>query len=230
MLAPPPHELAEQALLLGGLFGAPPYVGAARNRYIRWGPPDTQRGHMPRCGHPQNSIFAAFMTGPHLAISPSMNTFSSAGVPPPTMAPSLSKSSSALGVLRKSLTPPLSLAITSPGTPEGASRQYHTEASKPGRPASDTVGTSGSCLARVAVDTARARSLPACASGTYGVIASMLISMCPPRRSLMIAPPPRYCPCFMSRPAFCCSNTPVIWPSVPLPGKAAVSLPGLALA
>ncbi len=46
----------------------------------------------------------------------------------------------------------------------------------------------------------------------------------------MIAGLPRYCAGTNVMPALCCSNSPVTWPNVPLPGYPAVILPGFALA
>lgn len=55
-----------------------------------------------------------------------------------------------------------SLAMASGGVPAGANRPTQASSSKPGRPASAVVGTSGSMGWRVLLVTARALSLPVC--------------------------------------------------------------------
>src|SRR5437763_1434207 len=51
--------------------------------------------------------------------------------------------------------------MTSGGVPAGAAKTYHAVASKPGKPASSAVGTSGNCSERLLLVTARPRSWPA---------------------------------------------------------------------
>ena len=56
----------------------------------------------------------------------------------------------------------VSWEITGAGVPAGANKPTHASSSKPGRPASATVGTSGSIGWRVLPVTAKAFSLPCC--------------------------------------------------------------------
>ncbi|MNU10124.1 hypothetical protein D3C72_2570980 [compost metagenome] len=62
--------------------------------------------------------------------------------------------------------------------------------SKPAKPASCSVGTSGSDEDRLAVVTASARSLPALMWGSTGVMVSNDIDTCPPSRSVVSGPLP----------------------------------------
>ena len=59
-------------------------------------------------------------------------------------------------------------------------------ASKPGKPACSTVGTSGNCCVRRALVTASARSLPACTWGPGLVVSVQAKSSWPPIRSVSI--------------------------------------------
>lgn len=74
-------------------------------------------------------------------------------------------------------------ATVSGGVPAGASTPNQVPMSKPFKPASSSVGTSGSAPERLPVVTASARSLPALMCGSTGVTVSKLIRICPPSRS-----------------------------------------------
>ena len=78
----------------------------------------------------------------------------SCGVPPTGSAPSLIMPASTAGWAMISLTCRFSVAITSGGVPLGAKKPNHEPASKPGKPLSATVGTSGSERERFALLTA----------------------------------------------------------------------------
>ena len=58
--------------------------------------------------------------------------------------------------------------ITAAGVPLGAKKPSHSDTSKPGKPDSATVGTSGSDGSRFAVLIASDRSLPVLACGSSG--------------------------------------------------------------
>ncbi|MNS52612.1 hypothetical protein D3C72_853330 [compost metagenome] len=76
------------------------------------------------------------------------------------------------------------------GVAAGARMPNHVPISKPFRPASSMVGTSGSTLERLAVVTASARSLPALMCGSTGVSVSKDMVTCPPSRSVVSGPLP----------------------------------------
>ena len=81
---------------------------------------------------------------------------------------------------------------TALGVAAGATRPYHTEASKPGKPDSAMVGVSGKIAVRVGLSTASTRSLPL---RTWGCTPNALTATkgtCPPITSVMAGEPPRY--------------------------------------
>src|SRR5262249_44280910 len=110
----------------------------------------------------QNLIFAALMIGPHLSISDCVKALRSSGLPPAVSMPRSPSSSFVAGLRSQSLIAALSLVRTSGSVLAGASTAYHTLASKPGRPDSDTVGTFGSFAQRFADAIASALILPDC--------------------------------------------------------------------
>src|SRR4029453_15257097 len=112
----------------------------------------------------------------------------------------------------------------------GASTPNHDEASKPGNPASATVGTSGSAGARVLEVTASARSLPALICGSDGGRLSNISCTWPLRRSAKAGALPLYGTCVICTPAITLKSSPDRWIDVPLPDDAKLSFPGLALA
>ena len=81
-------------------------------------------------------------------------------------------------------------ATMSLGVAAGASTPNQVPMLKSFRPASCSVGTSGSALERVAVVTASGRSLPALMCGSTGVMVSNDIRICLPSRSVAIGPLP----------------------------------------
>jgi hypothetical protein len=69
--------------------------------------------------------------------------------------------------------------------PAGAKRPIQLITSKPGNPASATVGSSGAAADRVLPITASARSLPAFTCGsTVGIVAKIIV-IWPPSRSVI---------------------------------------------
>ncbi|KAG1244047.1 hypothetical protein G6F65_022027 [Rhizopus arrhizus] len=71
------------------------------------------------------------------------------------------------------------------GVPAGATIPYQATLSAPGRPASATVGTSGSRGERLASATAKARSWPDFTNDRMGGTPLMTIWVRPPRVSVM---------------------------------------------
>src|SRR4029453_17843883 len=110
----------------------------------------------------------------------------------------------------------------------GASTPNHDEASKPGRPASATVGTSGSAGARVADVTASGRSFPALICGSDGGRLSNISCTWPPSRSCSAGALPLYGAGVIWTPAIPLNSSPDRWIDVPGPDDAKLSLPGLA--
>ena len=87
------------------------------------------------------------------------------------------------------------------GVPAGAAKPVHATNSKPSRPTSLVVGTSGSDLRRTAPVTASARSRPdlMCGSSTLGF--SIMKVICPPNKPATALAPPLYGMCTTSKPA-----------------------------
>ncbi|MCY1202392.1 hypothetical protein D9M72_138780 [compost metagenome] len=77
-----------------------------------------------------------------------------------------------------------SLAAMAGGVPLGAHRPYQVLMSKPGKPDSAMVGTSGNSATRCATVTATARSLPDLMNGVADGIESNMNWICPPTRSV----------------------------------------------
>jgi hypothetical protein len=100
--------------------------------------------------------------------------------------------------------------------PLGAKKPNHEPASKPGKPRSATVGTSGMERERLTLVTAMARSLPAWMCWiTEGMVANMNW-MRPASRSFS-ASAPRYGTCVISMPARLPSMKPDRCDEVPMP-------------
>ena len=80
--------------------------------------------------------------------------------------------------------------MVSGGVPAGASKPNQVDTSYPATPASDTVGTSGKLVERVALVTAIARSLPDCTCGTAVAVLLKKTSVYPPIVSVSAGPVP----------------------------------------
>ena len=115
-------------------------------------------------------IPASLTTFAQRSFSRRMNVPNSSGDMSRTSAPCAASRSFMSGVCRILPTSAPSFATISRGVPGGARMPCHEPVSKPGRPCSATVGTSGIALTRLALDTARMRSLPLF---TCGYVASM---------------------------------------------------------
>src|SRR5262249_26654738 len=105
-------------------------------------------------------IPANFTTLPHFSVSSAMSVAKSAGEPVITVPPRSAIRLPICGSARAALISLLSLSTISAGVALGAPTPSQVLASKPGR-TSPTVGISGNTCERVAVVTAKGRSLPA---------------------------------------------------------------------
>src|SRR6266545_3051557 len=92
---------------------------------------------------------------------------------------------------------------------------YHEETSKPGTPASAIGGRCGTAGIRLAVVTARPRSLPPWISGSTAPILLNITSTRPGKRSLSAGPAPRYGTCSISMPAMRLNSSPERCTEVP---------------
>src|SRR5262249_27418004 len=135
-----------------------------------------------------------FTTLPHFSVSSAMSLPKSAGEPGSTVPPKSANRAFNLGSASPVLISVLSFPMISGGVFLGAQRPTHWLASKP-LTKSPTVGISGSASDRVAVVTAKARSLLAL---MYSIDAAMSVNVtwiCPPSRSVIAGPAPRYGTC-----------------------------------
>src|SRR5262249_44779424 len=101
----------------------------------------------------------------HCTTSDLIHAFASAGVPPAGLRPCSRSCTITPSDFRTRLASMLSRATASAGLPAGAAIPYQPVTSKPGRPLSATVGTSGASCERLVEGTASARSLPEAARG-----------------------------------------------------------------
>src|SRR5262249_28336557 len=104
-------------------------------------------------------ILAARITLPHFSVSSAISLPKSAGEPASTVPPSSASRAFILGSASAVLISALSFPMISRGVFLGAQRPTHWLASKP-LTKLPTVGISGSTSERIAVVTAKARSLP----------------------------------------------------------------------
>ena len=86
----------------------------------------------------------------------------------------------------------LSLATISFGVSFGTHSPYHSEAKKPGSPASSAVGIAGDDGSRVLPVTANGLTLPAATSDLKFDAGSIMKSICPANRSCIAGALPRY--------------------------------------
>src|ERR1700756_4175447 len=107
------------------------------------------------------------MTSAHFLVSAAMNAPKSLPKAVPGSEPSSRMRATMSGASSALATSSRSRASTGSGVFDGATRPYQEEASKPTRPCSPTVGTSGSADGRFAPALASARTLPA-AGGHVG--------------------------------------------------------------
>ena len=124
----------------------------------------------------------------------------------------------------------LSLSTTGAGVAAGATTPYQVPVSKPGRPDSAIVGTSGRMATRLSDDTASGRILPAFTCGIRVTMLSNCAWNTPPSRSLVAGALPLYGTCTAEMPAALVKNSPPRCCAVPAPPLPMFSLPGLALA
>src|SRR5262245_1521480 len=100
----------------------------------------------------------------------------------------------------------------------GANSALNVPETKPGKPDSIMVGTSGSENQRSAPVTASAVNLPSLISGSTGASATDPSSTVPSSTAMVAGPPPRYGMCTISMPARSLSCSAVRCDFVPAPG------------
>src|SRR5215470_10998542 len=129
-----------------------------------------------------------FATCAHFSMSWRKKASSSAGVIVIGIAPWRSHAATISGRVMVLLMAALSLSTIGFGVPAGAIRPSQIVASNPGTPASAMVGTSGSTLDRVVAVVPSARTWPAWTLDAMVVMASNIISICPPMTALRLSP------------------------------------------
>src|SRR5262245_59489798 len=174
-------------------------------------------------------ILPARTTLAHFSISSTISFPQSAGEPGSVHAPISASRALSFGSASPALISWFNLSTMSAGVFLGAHTPFHVLASYPVTK-SPMVGRSGSASERVAVVTARARSLPALMCGMDGCRLSKATWTCPARRSVSMGAEPRYGTCCMLTPVISLNSSPDIWIDVPVPDDAMLILPGLALA
>ena len=92
-------------------------------------------------------------------------------------------------------------AMTSGGVPDGASTPPHEVDSKPGRPESEIVGTSGKAPARFFAAMPIAFTLPPLICGVAATMVAKAMVTSPLMSAVIAAASPLYGTCWMSRPA-----------------------------
>src|SRR5262249_27235993 len=135
-------------------------------------------------------IPASRMTLRHCTTSDLIHAFASAGVPPAGSRPCSRSCTITPSDFRTRLASMLSRATASAGLPAGAAIPYQPVTSKPGRPLSATVGTSGASCERLVEVTASARSLPEAARGIALTAGANIMRICPLRRSVIAGTAP----------------------------------------
>ncbi len=105
----------------------------------------------------------------------------------------------------------------------GTSTPYQLLASKPGSPASATVGRSGNSAERLAVLTAIPLILPAFICGTAVAAVANTSCMLPATRSIIAGPPPLYGTCTILVPAMVLNNSSARCPVPPTPEEPPLS-------
>src|SRR5262245_30234133 len=134
---------------------------------------------------------ANLITFAHFSVSLAMRFLKAAGDSTRGVAPNPAMRAFILGSTRATLISLLSVSRMSTGVFLGAPMPNHTLTSKPGTD-SPTVGMSGNSSKRFGLVTASARNLPllTCSSDTND--AKNAICTCPPSRSVIAGPAPRY--------------------------------------
>src|SRR5690606_23292066 len=150
-----------------------------------------------------------FTTSAHLSTSPCTNCANSGvalgafGLTTPRWSNTLRTASLANALLTATF-----ICCTMAGSvAAGANRPNHDCTEKSGMQDSASVGISGAEGDRSDVVTPRARSLPACALGSTVGILSKIESTCPPSRSVMAGPLPRYGTCRILVPVCSLNNS-----------------------
>ncbi len=113
-----------------------------------------------------------------------------------------------------------SSATTSFGVPAGANTPYHVDISSPGKPASASVGTSGSSGERLGVITASGRSLPPLIWPIDDDVVSNISCALPAMRSRCAWLLPLYGMCVICTPAAALNASPARCCVLPAPDDA----------
>ena len=122
---------------------------------------------------------------------------------------------------------PITLVATTPlVVVVNPSLPIHDTASKPGMSASETVGTSGSAGARLALVTAITRSLPLLMCGIAAAMLSNMTWTRPLKRSVYAAGVPLYGTCVICMPVAVLNISPARWLEVPRPPDPKFTSPG----
>src|ERR1700730_2429011 len=120
-----------------------------------------------------------------VAISTLIMAANSSGVLPSGLAPAPLSRPAKSGSSVARLISPAILSTMSRGVPAGATRPFHVTTLKPGKPDSATVGTSGICGSRCAVDTASRRIAPEATCGRASDTFENMVLRCPAMTSFM---------------------------------------------
>src|SRR5258706_7007133 len=145
-----------------GLRRGDEFIAVVTRRSVNWATACAGATTSLQSRRADQSTFApdALTTFAHLSVSARMCATNFSGEPPATSAPCASSCSLPSGLCKYLFTSAFSLAMIGAGVPAGARMPNHELASKPGRPDSAIVGTSGSAGARLSEVTATARTLP----------------------------------------------------------------------
>src|SRR5215813_11473316 len=133
---------------------------------------------------------AAFTIGASRSSSLARNVANSAGVSFFTSTACLSSTAAISGDFRLLFTTALSRATTPAGMPAGPTMPVNDTETKPGKPLSIMVGTSGACTLRVSPVTAIGRTRPACAAGSEVALFSNENCASPAITACSEGPPP----------------------------------------
>src|SRR5262245_20752981 len=130
------------------------------------------------------------MTFAHLAYSDLMYLASASGVPGAESSPVLNRKSLMSGARSAADSSLLRRLMMGRGVPAATRKAFQLLASNPFKPASETVGTSGTRADRFAVVTASARVLPELMCEIELAAVAKISWMLPARRSIIAGPPP----------------------------------------
>ena len=149
-----------------------------------------------------------------------MYSAKSRGVPVASSAPSDSRRSRRSGMRSTRTMSALSRSIVAAGVAAGTTTPCQVIASKPGTPASEIVGSSGTVAERCAPVTASARSLPALIYGIAEAEVANISWACPAITSVSAGCAPLYGMCSIWTPVIALKSSPARCAAAPLPEDA----------